>query len=127
MIIQAEKAGFPVVAMVSDLGTTNVTLWNSLGIDIDNSAFVNPVDDNREVHVFADAPHLIKLIRNNFLDHGFVLSGDRFAHYGSVRELIMKSKSDLQTAHKLSEKHINVMGMQRMNVKLAVQLLSETT
>lgn len=98
-----------------------------MDISVDNTSFTNPAACERQVHVFADAPHLIKLIRNNFLDSGFVLPQDKFVRCGPVREFILRSKSDLTTAHKLSEKHINVCGVQRMKVKFATQLLSETT
>lgn len=67
IIMQVEAAGFFVVVMVSDLGSTNVSLWNSLGISVDNACFPNPAASARQIYVFADAPHLLKLIRNNFL------------------------------------------------------------
>ena len=127
LISQVESAGFSVVGMVCDMGPTNARLWNSLGINMDNTSFCNPFDNGRDVFVFADAPHIIKLFRNHFLDRMFKLSDGRYAHSGPVREIIQKSRSDLRPAHKLSGKHINVLGTQRMNVKLAVQLLSETT
>ena len=127
LIMRIEATGFQVVAMVNDLGPTNIKLWNSLGIDYERTSFTNPADAQREVHVFADAPHLIKLIRNNFLDHGFELSGGKFVSGGCVREIVCRSVSDLKPTHRLSEKHIAVTGHKRMNVRLAAQLLSETT
>ena len=79
--------------------------------------------------MFADAPHLLKLIRNNLLDHGFFLDGDskQSVTNGSVREIIIRGEKDIKTAHRLSQRHINIQGVKRMNVKLAVQLLSKTT
>lgn len=129
IIQKVEAAGFHLVAMVSDLGSTNVSLWNSLGIHINNTSFTNPAASTRQIHVFADAPHLLKLVRNNFLDHGFTLDGNskQTVTNGSVREIIIRSEHDIKTAHRLSHKHINVQGVKRMNVKLAAQLLSETT
>lgn len=44
-----------------------------------------------------------------------------------VRELICRSVHDLKTTHRLSNQHIDVSGVKRMNVRLAVQLMSETT
>lgn len=38
-----------------------------------------------------------------------------------------RSASDLKTTHRLSHNHICVEGVKRMDVKLAAQLLSETT
>ena len=44
IILEIEAAGFIVVAMVCDLGSTNVSLWNMLGISIANTCFTNPAD-----------------------------------------------------------------------------------
>lgn len=127
LIEEVEAAGFPVVAMVCDLGPTNVKLWNSLEITSEQTFFTNPADTNREIFVFADAPHLLKLIRNNFLDHGFVLDNGQYVLSQCVQQLIAHSRSDIKVTHRLSSKHINVKGPHRMKVKLAAQLLSETT
>lgn len=66
IIQKTEAAGFIVLAMVNDLGPTNIKLWKDLGIRIDHSSFCNPAAPGRNVYVFADAPHLLKLIRNIF-------------------------------------------------------------
>lgn len=127
LICRVEDAGFPVVACVSDLGATNVRLWKTLDISPQKPYFTHPTSSDREVYVFADAPHLMKLIRNNFLDYGFRLSNGTFVTSKCIRELITASKCDFKVTHKLSAKHIHVEGANRMNVKLAVQLLSSTT
>jgi len=41
-----------------------------------NSSFNHPLMPDRKIHVFADAPHLLELIRDNFLDHGFLLKNN---------------------------------------------------
>lgn len=127
IIEKIEATGYSVVGMVSDLGPTNVKLWKTLGIGIENCYFRNPAAPDRDVYVFADAPHLIKLIRNNFLDSGFQFPDGRCVLSGCVRELISRIVSDLKTAHRLSESHIYVDGFKRMKVSLAAQLLSEST
>lgn len=128
LICKVEAVGFIVMAMVCDLGSTNMRLWRTLGINVNNTSFTNPAA-SREIFVFADAPHLLKLTRNNFLDHGFTLDGHSFPTVtsSSVREIIVRSVRDLKTTHRLSDKHINVEGVKRMNVRLAAQLMSETT
>lgn len=79
--------------------------------------------------MFADAPRLLKLIRDNFLDHGFTLDGNSESKVTATcgRQIIICSENDLKTAHRLSYKHINVQGAKRMNVRLAAQLIYETT
>lgn len=127
IIINVEFAGFPVVAIVNDLGPTNVKLWKSLGVSTENTCFSNPANSERKIYIFADAPHLIKLIRNNFLDSGFLLADGNKVSHDCVTEIIARAKHDLKITHRLSDKHIHVTGPSRMNVKLAVQLLSGTT
>lgn len=44
-----------------------------------------------------------------------------------IREIIKRSVKDLKTTFKLNDRHIDVEGPKRMNVRLVAQLLSETT
>lgn len=72
LIIQAiiflEKANAKIHGVVSDGATTNRKFWTELGVSgkLDNvkNSFPNPADENREVFVFSDPPHLIKCVRN---------------------------------------------------------------
>lgn len=98
-----------------------------LKISEEKTSFTNPATCETQVCIFADAPELTKPNRNNFLDSETVLSEDRHVHCGPVREYLQGHKSDLTTARKLLEKQINVCCVQRTKVRLAAQLLSETT
>lgn len=124
LIEKIETTGYNVAGMVSDLCPTNVKLWKTLGIGIENCSFRNPAAPDRDVYVCADAPHLIKSIRNNFLDSGFQFPDGRCVLSGCVRELISRSVNELKAAHRLSESHIYVDGFKGMKVSLAAQLLS---
>ncbi|KAF0310977.1 Transposable element P transposase [Amphibalanus amphitrite] len=76
LVRQAESAGALVTGVVSDLGPTNQGLWRALGIAHNRrTSSTNPADPNRQVWVFADTPHMIKLARNHLLDEGLVLPG----------------------------------------------------
>lgn len=110
LICRVEDAGFPVVACVSDFGATNVRLWKTWDFSPQKPCFTNPAFSDREVYVFLDAPHLVKLIRNNFLNYGFRLSNGTFVSSKCIRELISKSQCDFKVTHKLSAKHIHVEG-----------------
>jgi len=48
------------------MGPTNRTLWNALGISLDQTFFQHPIT-LKKIFIFADAPHLIKLARNHFI------------------------------------------------------------
>lgn len=96
LISATEAAGYPVVAIVCDLGPTNQKLWKTLEITLEKTHFRNPAVNDRDIYVFADAPHLVKLIRNNFLDYGFQMANGNVVDSKCVRELVQESKSDLK-------------------------------
>lgn len=88
-----------------------------------NIFFLHPENENLKIHVFADAPHLIKLLRNHFLDHDFTSDGvtiDRTC----LEKLLKASNSDLKMAYKLSRYHLDVKGTERQKVWPAVQIFS---
>lgn len=102
-----------------------IWLWKDLGVSV-NKSFTNQAASECLVYVFADAPHLLKLIRNSFLDYGFKLN-EKLITSRCVREVISRSVKDLKTTFKLSSKLVSVECGTRMNVSLAAKLLSETT
>jgi len=67
IIMALTTCQFDVVAVVSDMGTSNQGLWKDLQITIGNTSFQQPSSLNKKIHVFADVPHLIKLARNHFV------------------------------------------------------------
>lgn len=126
IIQKVEAAGFLVVAMVNDMGPCNMRLWKELDVSFNDTSFTNPAASDRVIYVFADVPHLLKLIRNNFLDFGFKLN-EKLITNSCVREVISRSVKALKTTFSLSSKLVNVECGTRMNVSLAAKLLSETT
>jgi len=73
VICQIEYVGYQVVACVCDMAGGNRGLLTSLGVCETSPSFKNPYDESRQVWCFADIPHILKLVRNNFLDYGFQL------------------------------------------------------
>jgi len=67
IIEELHKIDFNVIAMVSDMGPSNMGLWRTLNISIENKTFEHPSTSNK-IHVFADVPHLLKLARNHLID-----------------------------------------------------------
>lgn len=120
-----EEAGFPVVGMVCDLGGGNRGLHTGLSISTTQTWFLNPANNNK-IHVFADTPHLIKLLRNHFVDEGFYLHGVELQK-NLIEQLIkITGSSDLNIAHKVSMETLHVKGAQRQKVKHATKLFSHT-
>ncbi|XP_029345847.1 uncharacterized protein LOC115034159 [Acyrthosiphon pisum] len=126
IIEELSEIGFNVVGIVSDSGSTNVGLWKSLDISIDNTSFEHP-KTNARIHVFADVPHLLKLARNHLLDSGFILPNGKFIGKNILHELLnINYGKDYKFAHKLSERHLFVEGSGRMNVRLAANVFSNS-
>ena len=125
-IIKAtEKAGYPVHGIVCDLSGANQGLLKSLGISMSCTSFENPQHPNRKVHVFADPPHMLKLVRNNLLDYGIETSFG-FVNSDPLYEVIRYQKGDYKLTPRLSEENLTVSGPHRQKVKLAAHLLSES-
>jgi hypothetical protein len=70
IIVKVENAGYNVTSIVHDFDTQNQSLWKSQSVSLDNPYFINPADTSRKVWTFADAPHMLKLVRNHILDQG---------------------------------------------------------
>lgn len=125
IITKLENIGYPVYAINCDLGGSNRGLWKSLNISEETTWFTNPVSKKR-VHVFADAPHMIKLLRNHFLDTGFVLNNKVITSKPIVDLLQNTQNLDLNIAHKINSDFLTVKGAQRQKVKFATKLFSHT-
>lgn len=128
IIGQLYEVGFIVVAVVHDMGPTNMVVWKklSIGTEENEKCYINhPSNEDLKVFFFADAPHLLKLIRNHFLDSGYILHGKSISTQ-SVKEVLKFSNEDYKLTPKLTVDHLNVEGVQRQIVKLAAQLLLNT-
>lgn len=112
------------VAVVSDFGPDNQEMWRDLNVTNEQLFMIS--QSNKKVFVFADFPQMLKLCRNHFLDHGFKVK-DKLVIKKPIKRLIDSKSSGLNIAHKLTMEHVCVEKTRRMNVRLAVQLLSRST
>ena len=122
------NAGY-VVALTTDLGPTNTGIQKELhvGIDSDRSCFfVHPQNTSLKIFVFADAPHLLKLLRNNFIDREFIID-NKLITKECLERLLAVNVNDLKIAHRLEEKHLDVKGPERQKVSFAAKVFSNTT
>lgn len=120
-------AGYIVVSLTSDMAKSNTSVWSSLNIGHDkNCYFAHPKDPDLKVFVFADPPHLLKLIRNNLIDFGFHYE-DKTLTKDCIEEILKLNNIDLRIPHKLDRKHLDASGTERQKVSLAAQLFSHTT
>ncbi|KMQ83324.1 transposase, partial [Lasius niger] len=74
-----KDSDYRVIAVTCDLGPSNQKLLKALGIGVqehEKCYFQHPSNDALKVFVFADPPHLIKLVRNHYIDQGFNYNGE---------------------------------------------------
>ncbi|KAH8346927.1 hypothetical protein KR059_002985, partial [Drosophila kikkawai] len=121
------KKGFPVVAIVSDLGPGNQSLWRQLGISETKTWFSHPADAHLKVFVFSDTPHLVKLIRNHYIGSGLNINGKKLTKATIQQTIRYCGQSDVSILFKVTDSHINVQSLAKQKVKLATQLFSHTT
>ena len=128
IISKIEETGIEVWAMTSDGGTSNQALLKQLGITTEKTYFTNPADPTRNIYVFADIPHLLKLIRNHILDFGIQIDGeDIIINKNDFVDILDRDRGEFKIHPKLTEFHISCSGSQRQRVRPAAQLLSHTS
>uniref|UniRef100_T1GGK3 Transposable element P transposase n=1 Tax=Megaselia scalaris TaxID=36166 RepID=T1GGK3_MEGSC len=112
---------FEVRALNFDLGPKNRSIISSLG-----PVFINPFD-NQRTFVFADSPHLVKLMRNHVVDNGIVTKEGHLVDKQPLVKLMELTKKDsVKITYKVTEESLLVKGFGKQKVKLAAQLLSRT-
>ncbi|KAJ3665372.1 hypothetical protein Zmor_000869 [Zophobas morio] len=92
VVKQLFECKYIVVAILIDMGPSNMAFWKAKGIDKDHVSFVDPSDPEKLIFLFADVRHLLKLIRNHFLDKGFKLF-DEMITKNCVESLLKISQS----------------------------------
>lgn len=126
VIVKLHNINYHVVACTSDCGGGNQGLWREMGISEEKSFTEHPVT-KKNVYFFADVPHLLKLLRNWFLDTGFILEDQSLINRNPIKALIESTRSEINSCHKLTPLHISCEKTQRQNVKLAAELFSNST
>lgn len=126
IIKKLDNIGFNVIGITNDLGGGNRGLWKSLGITEEAPFFFHPTNVNDKIYAFADVPHLVKLIRNHFLDSEFFIHGKKVNKKPLLELFESTHGKDLNIAHKLTTHHLTVKNAGRQKVKFATQLFSHT-
>lgn len=67
-----------------------------IGISDTNNLFYNPYDETRQIFIFADFPHLLKLARNHFLDKGFIVCGNEHITKSDLEHIKRNQTNDLK-------------------------------
>lgn len=118
-----------IIATAADQGSTNQNSYKLLGVTRDKPSFA----DNEGVEVIAlyDYPHLFKSIRNTLLKTNILFNFENERHEASftIIQAIFHEEENLfcKKLTKLSRAHIYPNAFEKMRVKFAVQVLSNTT
>lgn len=96
---------YHVVACTSDCGG-NQGLWKAMGITEENTFAEHPVT-KKLVYFFADDPNLLKLLRNWFLDTGFILNDNSVFNKEPSKILMENSRSEINSCYNLTSPHLN--------------------
>ena len=130
LICALTDAGLKVHGVVCDGTYANQTTASKLGCSLIPGSirpyFPHPVDPSEKVHFIFDACHLIKLVRNCLATKGTILHNGDTISWQYIEKLHEIQQTDnLNLANKLKAKHI-LWQQHKMNVKLAVQVLSSS-
>jgi hypothetical protein len=127
IIKEVEGAGYHIVSITSDMGSTNLGLAKKLGVTIDDPSFEHPCRPGHKIWWFYDVPHLLKLVRNNLITHGYRLLSGTVINIAMLERLFAKLTGEVRMAPKLTSDLINVKNQDRMKVYKAARLLSSST
>ena len=94
---------------------------------MEKTSFQNPSDPSREIFVFHDVPHLLKLLQNHIIDEGInIFSTTGLIYKSDFQSVLNHDISEFKILHKIKDAHLHCSGPLRQNVRLASQLLSHT-
>lgn len=124
LIIKLHEIGLNVVGLVGDNGGGNVGLWKNCNVNFEQTTMKHPIT-GEDMHMFSDVPHLLKLLRNWFIDGGFQLQDGTLLNKNKIKQII-ESNPEISPIFKVSLKHITLAGHERQCVRLASQLFSHS-
>lgn len=115
------KVGLYPKGLINDQGITQ--LAKILNVTKENPVF--EIDDQKMVYMY-DSPHLLKSARNNFIKYSFEVDGQSssFAHIRTLYNCF--ADQPYTSVCKLTPSHINPNTWEKMNVRLAAQVLSSS-
>ena len=123
MIDTLTAVGLHVVTIISDLGSNFQKLLTHLKVTPQQPWFIYK---GMKIVFLFDTPHLIKAIRNNLIKYNFHFSG-KIASWDDIKVVYNRDQQQsLRCCPKLTKKHISPNGFEKMKVKYATQVLSQT-
>ena len=100
-----QNIGLIPIATVCDFSPINRGLLKELNISFENPIFSSE-NLNHPTFFFADFPHMLKLLRNHFLDQGFCLQNGTTLNKNLIINLLKIDNEELKLCHKISFFHL---------------------
>ena len=125
VIEEVEKIGFNVVGAVADNASTNTKMFKMINPDkILAHVIPHPNDAKRKLFISFDSSHIIKNVRNQFIDRSLQRNGKPI-NFDFIKRLHLKQKFMLlKFVKKLSERHLEPTTIERQNVQRALDIFS---
>jgi hypothetical protein len=119
-----------ITSFTVDGAAVNIKMFKLLGasLDLNNLRpwFIHPCDISLKVYIFLDPSHMLKLVRNVFESKNRLFINDSEIKFEYIKHLYnIQSAINLRLGNKLTKNHIEFHN-NKMNVKLAAQLLSNS-
>ncbi|XP_024893893.1 uncharacterized protein LOC112468779 isoform X2 [Temnothorax curvispinosus] len=131
-IVYLERTGAKIHGVIADGASTNAKMWSLLGVsgsmEDTKTWFTHPVDDDRKVFVFSDAPHVIKNVRNRLYNKKKLrvkLSNNYICwdYIAALFNLDIQHAGNARACPKLTQRHVVLNSTLKMRVRLATQFL----
>ncbi|CAL8078358.1 unnamed protein product [Orchesella dallaii] len=122
-----QNIGLRVRLGVCDMSFTNQGLYRAWSITPSNPS---KIFNDQQVYFIHDTPHLIKLVRNNLINHTFLVrekKKSKKVKWSHIRTFFEKDRRvSSRMAPRLSKSHIYLKDYSKMKVKLAAQVFSNS-
>lgn len=139
VIENVSKAGFNVVSVISDNNRVNRKMFSILSKDSESNYYItSPVNKDHKIFLLFDTVHLLKSIRNNWLNlknESLTFSCPKWvdndttvhASFSDLRQIYRSEKNNLlKEAHSLSWKALYPHSLERQKVSLALKIFNES-
>ncbi|XP_054081258.1 uncharacterized protein LOC128919832 [Zeugodacus cucurbitae] len=119
-----KSIGLNVKALICDQGASNSSIFNLFQISKENPFYMH---EDSKLYCFYDYCHLIKSVRNTLMKYD-ISTPDGIASFNVIKKLysIDQSNTNFKICPKLTEPHIYPSVFEKMSVKRATQVLSNS-
>lgn len=139
IIEKAENLGLLIHSITSDMGGVNQAMWKAFEnisankYSIIKNSVPHPLDNNRKLFFFADAPHLLKNLRTALVNNKIIILPQNFAEMyelsscivkcSHVEELVAEQENlTFKLAPKLDSQVVTITNFNKMRVNKATAL-----